>query len=151
MAQSRRKRQSEAAPRIGKQLPRHRFVLNPHQDVRLTVCPICRGRTLLRKIPLVVHVDPMQLVVLNKHCRYCRLCDLVMAHKDEVEAMLAAIFAQRAPDVIGNDYLVIGTLDRADWSKTRKNAMTVPEIIERLHDFTDVLKLEYDPGGWRRA
>ena len=113
MARPRRDKPAPA-PRIGKQPPRHRFVLNPHRDLRLTICPICRGRTLLRKIPLVVHVDPMQLVVLNKHCRYCRLCDLVMAHKDEVEAMLVAVFAERGPDVIGDNYLVIGTLDRGD-------------------------------------
>jgi hypothetical protein len=44
--------------RLGKQEPRYEFLLNPYSDQRFTTCPGCDGRTLLRKVPLVVHVDP---------------------------------------------------------------------------------------------
>src|SRR5438105_4958410 len=100
---------------LGKQKPRFRFILNPYSDVRFTRCPMCQGKTKQRKLPLLIHVDPMQLIALNKTCRFCPSCDLLIAHKNEIEAFLAAFFDQSKPEVIGNDYLVVGTLDRSDW------------------------------------
>ena len=101
-------------PRLGKQPPRYRF-LNPHTDVHFTTCPQCRGKTRQRKLPLVIHIDPTQLVALNKTCWYCPYCDLLIAHQDELEAWLAAFFTEHQPEIVGNDYLVIGTEDRVDW------------------------------------
>jgi hypothetical protein len=51
----------------------------------------------------------MQLLALNKTCRYCPRCDLLIAHQDELEAWLAAFFTERQPEIVGNDFLVIGT------------------------------------------
>jgi hypothetical protein len=150
MAQSRRKRRSEPVSHLGKQPPRHRFILNPYADIRLTTCPRCNGRTLLRKIALAVHIEPLHLMTLNKHCRYCKVCDLVIAHQDEVEAMLAAAYSVRAPEVLGNDYLVLGTLDRADWRRLSQKDASPADLLECLHDFEEVLVLEYTPGGWYR-
>ena len=89
---AKRARASQSGPRLGKQPPRHCFFLNPYTDVRFTTCPQCRGKTSQRKLPLVIHIDPMQLVALNKTCRYCPRCDLLIAHQDELEAWLAAFF-----------------------------------------------------------
>src|SRR6266700_5615395 len=85
---AKRARASQSGPRRGKQPPRYRFFLNPYTDVRFTTCPQCRGKTSQRKLPLVIHIDPMQLVALNKTCRYCPRCDLLIAHQDELEAWL---------------------------------------------------------------
>jgi hypothetical protein len=52
---------------------------------------------------------------LNKTCRYCPRCDLPIAHQDELEAWLAAFFRDHQPEIVGNDYMVLGTEDRADW------------------------------------
>jgi len=57
-----------------------------------------------RKLPLVIHVDPMQVLSLNKTCRYCPFCDLLIAHQDDVERFLASFFTEQKPDVVGNDY-----------------------------------------------
>src|SRR6266516_6292999 len=97
---ARRTRSSRLAPRLGKQAPRYRFFLNPYTDVRFTTCPQCRGNTSQRKLPLVIHIDPNQLVALNKTCRYCPRCDLLIAHQDELEAWLAAFFGRQQPDVV---------------------------------------------------
>ena len=59
---ARRSRPSGRVPRLGKQPPRHRFFLNPYTDVRFTTCPQCGGKTRVRKLPLVIHIDPAQLV-----------------------------------------------------------------------------------------
>jgi hypothetical protein len=71
-----------------------------------TQCPQCLGKTRQRKLPLVIHIDPLQLVALNKTCRYCPRCDLLIAHQDQLEAWLAAYFTERRPEIVGNDYLV---------------------------------------------
>ncbi len=84
-----RKRQRKA--RLGKQPPRHYFFLNPYQDARFTSCPKCGGKTKLRKLSLVIHVEGPILLSLNKTCRYCLYCDLLIAHQDELEAQLAGL------------------------------------------------------------
>jgi hypothetical protein len=85
--------------RLGKQKPRFSFFLNPYGDVRFTRCPKCTGKTKQRKLPLLIHVDPMQLIALNKTCRYCPSCDLLIAHKDQIEDFLMAFLSQKEPDV----------------------------------------------------
>jgi hypothetical protein len=135
-------------PRFCKQPPRYRFFLNPYPEVRCTTCPRCQGRTKLRKVPLVIHVSPLNPLALNKTCRYCPGCDLLIAHRDEVESFLAAYFAEHDPEVIGNDYLVIGTLDRPDWRRGTKSPLPIQEIAEHLYDFREVLQFEL-VGGWQ--
>jgi hypothetical protein len=127
--------------RLGKQPPRYRFLLNPFRDRRFAVCPNCERRTLLRKVPLVIHVDPLNPVAINKSCRYCPPCDLLIAHQDEVEQQLAALFANRAPELTGNDYLVIGTLDRDIWKRSVAEPLAIQELVEHLHDFVEVMEL----------
>lgn len=127
--------------RVGKQPPHYRFLLNPFRDRRFAICPNCDGRTLLRKIPLVVHIDSINPLAINKSCRYCPACDLLIAHQDEVERELAAHFSQRAPELIGNRYLVIGTLDRAVWKRGVAAPLALDELLAQLHDFAEVLEL----------
>lgn len=137
-------------PRLGKQPPRYRFFLNPYPEERFTRCPRCRAKTRQRKVPLVIHVDPLNPVALNKTCRYCPRCDLLIAHQDDLEGFLAAFFAEHNSEVMGNDYLVIGTLDRPDWQRGSQSPLPIREMIECLHDFRDVLKFEL-VGGWQRG
>ncbi len=128
--------------RLGKRPPRYRFFLNPYPDVRFTSCPKCGNRTKQRKLPLVIHVDPLNPVAINKTCRYCPACDLLIAHKDEIEQQLALLFARIDPTLMGNDYLVIGTQDRADWRRGMKTPLTIQEMLDSLHDFEEMLRFE---------
>ena len=128
--------------RIGKQPPRYSFFLNPYSDVRFTTCPKCSKRTRQRKLPLVIHVDPFNPVAINKTCRYCPTCDLLIAHKDEIEEQLVLLFTRMDPTLIGNDYLVIGTLDRADWRRSMTTSLTIQEMLDCLHDFNEMLRFE---------
>src|SRR5207302_9348374 len=88
---------------LGKQPPLYRFFLNPYQDMRFTRCPQCDSKTLQRKLPLVIHVEPMEMLSLNKTCRYCPHCDLLILHQDDLEHLLASFLAEHKPDVIAND------------------------------------------------
>ncbi len=141
---------AKAVPRLGKQPPRFDFFLNPYADARFTTCPKCSRKARQRKLPLVIHVDPAQLISLNKTCRYCPHCDLLIAHRDEIERFLAAFFGQTKPEVVGNDYLVIGTVDRADWKEGMQGDKSIRQMLDELHDFKQVLR--FQPGGrWGRA
>ena len=139
---SKRPRAPKESPRLGKQSPRYRFFLNPYTDVRFTNCPQCSKKMRQRKLPLVIHVDPMQLLALNKTCRYCPACDLLIAHQDEIEALLAAFFGEQRPEIVGNDYLVVGTEDRADWLRGMKSPQSIENALACLHDFTEVVQFK---------
>ncbi len=137
-------------PRLGKQPSRYTFFLNPYTDARFTKCPKCEGKMGQKKLPLVIHIDDGGMMVLNKTCRYCPTCDLLIAHKHEIEAQLAFYFQRTALEVVGNDYLVVGTVDRADWRRGTEGNVTPRDMIEVLHDFQDVVQFK-PMGGWSRT
>ncbi len=134
-------------PRLGKQPPRYTFFLNPYTDARFSKCPQCEDKTRQKKLPLVIHIDDGGMMVLNKTCRYCPACELVIAHKDEIEAQMAFYFQRAAPEIVGSDYLVVGTVDRADWRRGTEGDMAPQNMIEVLHDFKDVVQFKF-VGGW---
>lgn len=134
-------------PKLGKQPPRYTFFLNPYNDVRFSSCPKCNGKNKQKKLPLVIHIDESGMMLLNKTCRYCPTCDLLIAHKNDIEGYLAIYFQKAAPDVVGNKYLVIGTVERSDWLRGTTSTVMHQEIIERLHDFKDVVHFKLT-GGW---
>jgi hypothetical protein len=89
----------------------------------------------------MIHVHPINPVAINKSCRYCQVCDLLIAHQDEVEHELSALFSKRAPELVGNDYLILGTLDRDVWKRGVAEPLAIQEMVEHLHDFVEVLDL----------
>jgi hypothetical protein len=102
----------------------------------------------VRKFPLVIHVEPLNPVALNKSCRYCPRCDLIIAHQDEIETQLTILFSERDPSIVGNEYLVMGTLDRAIWRQSRKEPMPIGELLDQLYVFAQVLQFEPEHYGW---
>ncbi len=126
---------------------RHRFFLNPYPDMAFTKCPKCETKTRQRKLPLVIHIEPRQLFVLNKLCRYCTRCELIIVKKLELESLMAATFEPRRPEIVGNKYFVFGTLERKDWLESKKDALADAEAVERTLVFKDVLSFK-PVGGW---
>jgi hypothetical protein len=137
--------------RLGKLPPQYTFILNPYTDVRFSRCPMCDQKMHQRKVPLFIHVDPFNPVVLGYTCRYCPACDLLIAHQDRIEALLANLFAEHAPSVIGNDYLVLGTVERTAWREGMKQPKGIGDMLEHLHDFKEVRTVECRPAGWYPA
>jgi hypothetical protein len=117
---------------------RHYFFLNSYNDAAFTKCPKCETKTKVRKFPLVIHIEPQQLFVLNKKCRYCTSCDLIIARKSEVESFMAACFEERNLEIIGNKYLVIGTLEKHDWRSRGRILKESGDTIERMYVFKDL-------------
>ncbi len=114
---------SKKMRQFGKLPPRYNFFLNPYENERFTHCPQCATKTGQRKLPLVIHVDPMYPLSINYTCRNCPTCDLLIAHQDEIEHLLSAMFEKHAPDAIGNEYLMLGTFDHDYCSRAQKHPM----------------------------
>jgi tetratricopeptide (TPR) repeat protein len=123
----------------GKQRPRYNFFLNTYQDTRFTLCPHCKSKTQLSKFFLVIHVHPGHTIILDKMCCFCDACDLLIVHQDQLEEQLATKFMTINPEVIGNDYQVVGTLDRAEWNQGKQDRLSFERVMEYLHDFKEIV------------
>jgi hypothetical protein len=141
-------RKTVPAKRKAGQKPRHRFVFNQFSDIRCTRCPRCEVLTKLRKMPLLVQVEPQQLVPLQKAVRYCPACDLLVVHQDELERELAGVAHEGRPELLGQPYYVRGTLDAADWKQITKEPLSPEELLARYFPFREVLELQVSRSGW---
>lgn len=141
-----------ANTKIGKLPRRYSFILNPYPNERLSKCPKCHRPTHLRKFALLIHIDEWGLMALGKTCRYCTRCELIIAHQDELEAELAYSLGKIAPRVIGNKYMVVGTVEKSIWqSGLTGSGIDIGEVLKHTADFKKVLDLEVEPGGWYPA
>jgi hypothetical protein len=131
---------------VGEQYPRYDFFLNPYQDTRFTTCPRCGIKTRSRKFSLVVDVKPSHTMIVDKMCRFCYICGLLIVHQDQLEDLLATNFMEIDPEIIGNDYLVLGTLDRVEWNREKRSPLSFAQVVEYLHDFKEVITFERVPG-----
>jgi len=141
-----------ARTKIGKLPRRYSFILNPHTDTRLSKCPKCEKLTHFRKFVLFIHIDGWGPMALGKTCRYCSRCELIMVHQDELEAQLAYSFSQIAPDMIGNEYMVLGTIEKKAWQEgLGGKGQPLTEMLKHTADFKKYYDLEFEPGGWYPA
>lgn len=115
--------------------PRYSFMFNPYPDQRLSRCPLCNKKTRQWKIPLLIHIDPLHLIALGYTCRYCQDCDLLIAHKHEIEHLLTELFRQYDPVVIGNNYLMIGTVEKSVWREGLEQSKAIVEMLPHASDF----------------
>ncbi len=133
---------------FGKLPAQYNFFFNPYNEYRFTRCPKCDRKTGQKKLPLFIWIYPHYPVSLNYTCRYCPSCDLLIAHQNDIESLLAQLFQERAPEMIGNDYLILGTLEKSAWKEGLQKPLDTRTIPDFLHDFKQVLKFEVQPAGW---
>ena len=131
---------------------RYSFVLNPHLRERFTKCPSCHSPTRIRKLPLVVHVEHSggpRLVLLNKTCRLCLMCETLIVDRVELENVIIA--AGLSATVKPPDYVVLGTIDRRTWRRGLADDPSLPDIREHMADFKKYLKVDVVPAHWERS
>ena len=59
------------------------------------------------------------------------------------------MFMNTDPDIIGNEYLIIGTLEKKAWRENMKHPKNPAEIFSQLHDFKMVLsEIRMTQPGW---
>jgi hypothetical protein len=64
---------------------------------------------------------------------------LIIAHQDQLEDQMATTFSTITPEIIGNPYEVLGTIDRSEWEGGLQDQLFVEELLEHLHDFNEVV------------
>lgn len=144
--QGKKGQRSKAIP-TGKE--RHRFALNPHSHARFTRCPLCEKPTKQRKFVLAINIQPGTLLAQGLTCRYCPGDDLIIAHKDVLESQLAVGIGHQKPDILGNDYLVLGTFERELWRQgLQGGGPPLEQMLPALHLFREVLELSPMQWGW---
>lgn len=136
------KKRKNKSEQLGHLPPQHDFFLNPHTDARFTRCPKCEAATKLRKKPLMIFIEPMQPLTLNKTCRYCPACDLLIVHKDELDELIRKVCLQNFPNLLGHEYFVVGTVERKAWKEGYQGEVKVDDIFATLHDFKRYLEFE---------
>jgi hypothetical protein len=137
---------------LGGLSPKYGFIVNPYPEERVSRCPLCDRKTGQRKIPILIHVNPKHLIALNYTCRYCRDCDLLIAHKHQIEHYLTVLFSQLSLDVIGNDYLAIGTVEKSAWKEGLKQQQSIDKLLPHASDFaTSYGDLELTRAGYYQA
>ena len=113
---------------------------------------MCEKLTHPRKFAFLIHVDDWGPMVLGKTAKFCSACELIVVHQDELEAELVHSFERLDPELIGNPYLVLGTVETKTWKRGVKgDPGTLEEVLQHTADFDRVLTLQVDPGGWRPA
>lgn len=122
--------------------PRYAFVLNPYGDARFPRCPRCEAK-MVRKLPLVIHVEGFGLVLLGKTCRLCPECE-TLAHQTEVDTLIGGIAGRAA----GRAYVVLGTANRRMWRRGMAGVVAFDEAAQQMADFKTYLRVEFTPRGW---
>ena len=131
---------------LGKLPPKFSFFLNPYQNARFTRCPSCNKLTKARKHPFFIHIYPSQPFILNMTGRYCPACDLLILHRDKVESLMTYSMEQIDPSLIGNDYLIVGTVERKGWRESIKQPGNYDVVFDNMHDFKEIV--QFEPVHW---
>ncbi len=130
--------------------PKYHFSLNPYPEERFSRCPGCRNKTRQLKLPLLIHVDPRNLIALNYTNRYCEHCNTLIGHKHEIEHHLTVMFSKLNPEVIGNDYLIFGTVEKEAWRENMRQQKPFNEMRHHIRDFKSYRNIRMTMTGWFR-
>jgi len=70
--------------------PKYNFSLNPYSEMRFSKCPDCQNKTGQRKLPLLIHVEPKNLIALNYTNRILRLLAILIKFLAQLRKKLGA-------------------------------------------------------------
>jgi hypothetical protein len=87
-------------------------------------------------------------LVLAKTGPYCDSCQLVIAHRDELEDELTTLFTRLAPEVAGGAYAVLGTVELRAWRRGLSAATTLEDVLRHTTPFTATLTVDYVAATW---
>jgi hypothetical protein len=85
---------------------------------------------------LVIHVEQPagpRLVILGKTCRLCIVCEVLIAHEQEVTPLLKT--SRIATESELPNYVVLGTVASRVWRAGLAHAVTLEAIKESMADF----------------
>jgi len=128
-------------------MDKYNFFLNPYSDAAFTKCPKCEGKTKVKKLPLTIVMDKNKAVLnLNKTCKYCPYCELLIAKKSEMEPILKQFLGVKI--ISEKDYIVVGTLDKEIYRKRINQEEMSNNPLFGVIFFKDILEFTMQPAGW---
>ena len=89
-----------------------------------------------------------RLISLNKSCKYCTKCDLIIGQKSDLDALISQIIPQLGLKFSPDNYFVFGTQARKDWKKGQEEYVDQKDALTLAHPFKDILQFEIRPAGW---
>jgi len=75
---------------------------------------------------------------------------LIIVKQVNLESLLVAICKQYAPDIIGNEYFVFGTMDRKNWEDAQTEKLSQLEAIDRVYPFKNIWQFDVGSARWYR-
>jgi hypothetical protein len=120
---------------IGKRTPRYLFGFGPDDRSDRPNCACCERRTLQGWVVLVAHIAAGCTVPVATPCRYCRACDVLTVRPRDLDAALAERFLPQRPEILGQSYIVLGSLDESGSHLLGSEALTPDDLADFLHDF----------------
>jgi tetratricopeptide (TPR) repeat protein len=106
--------------------------LHPYIDAAFTRCPHCETPTKVRKVYLVISLASGIVLVLNKSCRLCEPCNVLIVRQYELEDLMAAALEESHQDAIGQAYSILGTLDKSDGRRVARGDFDAAWALERV-------------------
>ena len=85
-------------------------------------------------------------MTLGKTCRLCIVCEVLIAHEQEVTPLLKASGVTMEGEV--PNYVVLGTVAPDVWRAGLAHAVTLEAIRESMADFKQYLRIDVTPGRW---
>ncbi len=129
-----------------KQKPCHYVFLNPWSDVAFTKCPKCDQAARLRKFPLVIHLTPInRFAIINKTCRYCLYCDLIIIRRLEFDPLVANLIGRPINLLEDEPYFPMGVVGREVWKQQTTQPLTVGETFDKIIPFKDRWYFKFGP------
>jgi hypothetical protein len=89
------------------------------------------------------HVDGFGLVILGKTCRLCLRCETLLAHKAELDKLIATVAT-----VANADYVVVGTADRRTYRRGLAGTASLEDVKAHTSDVKSYWSVEVTPAGW---
>ncbi|MDI6737703.1 MAG: hypothetical protein QME12_04275 [Nanoarchaeota archaeon] len=89
-------------------------------------CPKCSHSVRQIKIPIAIKFNFGQMMFLNKHCMYCKDCDLLIVNKNEINEPASSLHGRGITD---KDYEVLGTVEKSLWKLGCKGRDNTKDII----------------------
>ena len=107
------------------------FFLNPYDNRVFNKCPKCENKTKQKKLPITIQMESEKTFLnINKTCRFCENCELLIVKQQEIEGMLAIAFGKKINET---DYCILGTLDENSFKEGIANP--------KSNNFLDTLRL----------
>jgi len=122
---------------------KYNFFLNTYTDCAFSKCPKCENSTKMKKLPLTIAIKKEMILNLNKTCRFCPFCDLLIARKKEIEDILLEKFGEKFSE---EDYFIMGTIEKSNFVEgvTTSNK----HFFANVFIFKNVWNFELTRPGW---